>query len=152
MVSLFCLLCAQLLFHICEKKIGIKSIWTQLLAKAMLELAIEKIRFPRNVSSTVQYPQTKKVCVCKYTHTYLTWRSWCPKTVPEFRYSISSLSCHELKYLICTNKYITKNNCAPINKINRKLRIYFYSSLSLDILIIFLVWLINRMIHSFLID
>lgn len=63
MVSLFCLLWAKLLFHICEKKIGIKSIWTKLLAKAMLELAIEKIRFPRNSSSSVQYPQTKKVCV-----------------------------------------------------------------------------------------
>ena len=63
MLSLFCLLCAKLLFHICEKKVGIKSIWTKLLAKAMLELAIEKIRFPRNFSSSVQHPQTKKVCV-----------------------------------------------------------------------------------------
>lgn len=63
MVSLFGSLCAKLLFHICEKKIGIESIWTKLLAKEMQELAIEKIRFPRNSSSSVQYPQTRKVSV-----------------------------------------------------------------------------------------
>lgn len=64
MESLFYLLRAKLLFHICEKKIGIKSIWTKLLAKAMLEPAIEKIRFPRNSSSGGQYPQSKNLCVC----------------------------------------------------------------------------------------
>lgn len=64
MVSLFCLLCAKLLFHICEKKIGIESIWTKLLAKTMQEPAIEKIRFLRNSSSSVQHPHAKKVCVC----------------------------------------------------------------------------------------
>lgn len=73
MESLFYLLRAKLLFHICEKKIGIKSIWTKLLAKAMLEPAIEKIRFPRNSSSGGQYPQSKNLCVCvccKYTGAY----------------------------------------------------------------------------------
>lgn len=68
--ALVCLLGAKLLLHICEKKIGTRSTWTKLLARATLELAIEKIRFPRNFSGRGQNPQIQKEPVCVQISTH----------------------------------------------------------------------------------
>lgn len=151
---MFGLLCAKLLFHICEKKIGIRSVWTQLLAEARLGPATEKIRFPRNSSRTVQYPQTKKVCVEIYMHLLdLKKRVPCPLPRSSGRAVIHQWVKLPWTWTSPLHKQIhDKNKCALLNKTNRKLRLYFYSSLSLRILIIFFICLVNTVIHASLID